>query len=238
MYAFPCVISGHRTAPSVPVARKDDTASGGLVTQRHHPTLSVPHPDRLHEMISRHLTSSSPSSRSPPLSPTTPGLLFEPRWFEMSSSPSLSLSAWVSSPFSSSPNPPPSSSLFPLGYPLNRLPHPHLHSSTLTPPLPWVLHPLSDRHPARSLPRLRPPPLPEAHPRVAVLLPSRCGQWMAPYIAFHNAVSSGQYFVDAINRTGEVPVLPLSVYRVDPEKRLGVSATDGLRCPLPYWCRC
>ena len=44
---------------------------------------------------------------------------------------------------------------------------------------------------------------------------------MPSYIAFHNAVSSSRYFLDGINATGAVPTLPLSVYRVDPEKRLG-----------------
>ena len=58
-------------------------------------------------------------------------------------------------------------------------------------------------------------------PEYLATLPSRCGHWMPGYIAFHASVASGRYFLDGLNRTGEVPVAPLAVYRVNPEERLG-----------------
>ena len=58
-------------------------------------------------------------------------------------------------------------------------------------------------------------------PEYLATLPSRCGKWMADYAAFHSSVASGRYFVEQLNATGAVPVLPLLVYRVDPKQRLG-----------------
>ena len=58
-------------------------------------------------------------------------------------------------------------------------------------------------------------------PERLATLPSRCGNWMVDYGSFHASVSSGRYFVEQLNATGTVPVLPLLVYRVDPKARLG-----------------
>ena len=67
--------------------------------------------------------------------------------------------------------------------------------------------------------------LPCSHPglglRVYLQLPSRCGTWMGDYAAFHASVASGRYFVEQLNTTGAVTMLPLLVYRVDPKARLG-----------------
>jgi len=58
-------------------------------------------------------------------------------------------------------------------------------------------------------------------PEFLSTLPSRCGNWMADYAAFHASVSTGRYFLDQLNTTGVVPTLPLLVYRADPKARLG-----------------
>ena len=105
--------------------------------------------------------------------------------------------------------------------PLAWLPPSSLPRSLSLPLAPHLVLPSADavsRNPALAF---LPHPALKPTPEFLATLPSRCGHWMSSYIAFHNSVASGAFFLDGINRTGEVPIPPISVYRVDPAKRLG-----------------